>query len=393
MAKFDTVGLPTTDDEVWRYAPLSEFNLEAFDRSDQDARTEVSPRAATWKSQLESDPNALVLTIHNGQITEGSPIHDGVTVSSTDAGADWGGVNPLDRYGDDGFSLLSLALSPQLVTIDISDDVVVPRPIYLISLVSGSFVAPSVRIRVGRRSRVQLIECLIGGDDALVLSRGEYEVADNASLAIATLQGLAASAWHIGRTTAIVGANASLRQSVVGLGAHYDRARNDAEYVGAGGTGALHTTYLGSGTQVHDFRTHQLHRVGRTRSTLLSKGAVAEQSRSIYTGLIEIEKGAKRTDARQTNHNLLLSKTAHADTVPNLDIKENDVVCQHASSVGPLDELQLWYLESRGVTPLDAERLLVQGFFAEMTDEMPDSIASLVLDEVGDALAAVGVTS
>jgi len=65
-------------------------------------------------------------------------------------------------------------------------------------------------------------------------------------------------------------------------------------------------------------------------------------------GLIEIEKGAKRTDARQTNHNLLLSPAAHADSVPNLDIRENDVMCAHASSVGPLDELQRWYLESRG---------------------------------------------
>ena len=69
---------------------------------------------------------------------------------------------------------------------------------------------------------------------------------------------------------------------------------------------------------------------------------MAGSSRSVYTGLIEIpEKGAKRTDARQTNHNLLLSPAAHADSVPNLDIRENDVVCAHASSVGPLDELQL----------------------------------------------------
>jgi len=88
---------------------------------------------------------------------------------------------------------------------------------------------------------------------------------------------------------------------------------------------------------------------------------VADESRSVYTGLIEIEKGAKRTDARQTNHNLLLSRGAHADSVPNLDIRENDVMCAHASSVGPLDELQRWYLESRGVSREDAQRLMIQG--------------------------------
>ncbi len=115
--------------------------------------------------------------------------------------------------------------------------------------------------------------------------------------------------------------------------------------------------------------------VGRTRSTLLSKGAVADSSRSVYTGLIEIEKGAKRTDARQTNHNLLLSPHAHADSVPNLDIRENDVMCAHASSVGPLDELQRWYLESRGVTRPDAERLMIQGFFYEMLATLPPELA------------------
>ena len=149
----------------------------------------------------------------------------------------------------------------------------------------------------------------------------------------------------------------------------------------------LHTTFLGSGQQVHDLRTHQFHRVGRTTSSLLSKGAVADESRSVYTGLIEIENGARRTDARQTNHNLLLSPHAHADSVPNLDIRENDVVCAHASSVGPLDEMQRWYLESRGVDRENAERLMVQGFFNEMTDVMPDSVARLVDRDVATVLA------
>jgi Fe-S cluster assembly protein SufD len=158
-----------------------------------------------------------------------------------------------------------------------------------------------------------------------------------------------------------------------------------------GCTNELRTTFLGSGTQVHDFRTHQLHLAGRSHSTLLSKGAVADESRSVYTGLIEIEKGAKRTDARQTNHNLLLSPHAHADSVPNLDIRENDVMCAHASSVGPLDELQRWYLESRGVTKDDAERLMIQGFFYEMLTALPNDLAELVESDVSSALSKVKV--
>ena len=128
-------------------------------------------------------------------------------------------------------------------------------------------------------------------------------------------------------------------------------------------------------------------------SKTVSKGAVADNARSIYTGLIEIEKGAKRTDARQTNHNLLLSPHAHADSVPNLDIRENDVMCAHASSVGPLDELQRWYLESRGVPREAAERLMIQGFFYEMVATFPEGLGAIVEADITQALAAATVVT
>jgi Fe-S cluster assembly protein SufD len=132
-----------------------------------------------------------------------------------------------------------------------------------------------------------------------------------------------------------------------------------------------------------------MHQVGRTQSQLLSKGAAADTSRSVYTGLIEIERGAKRTDARQTNHNLLLSTHAHADSVPNLDIRENDVACAHASSVGPLDQLQRWYLESRGVSRIDAERLMIEGFFKEMLDVLPSQIGRVFESDIASLVSEV----
>ncbi len=221
----------------------------------------------------------------------------------------------------------------------------------------------------------------------------EYRVDDDASLRLVTYQRLDVSAWHVARTTGRLGRDARLQQAVIGLGGHYDRSRNDAELQGAGASNELRTTFLGTGDQVHDFRTRQFHVGARTTSTLLSKGAVADESRSIYTGLIEIEKGAKRTDARQTNHNLLLSKSAHADSVPNLDIRENDVMCAHASSVGPLDELQRWYLESRGVSREDAQRLMIQGFFTEMLAALPQELAELVERDVTSVLSGVAVVA
>jgi len=95
---------------------------------------------------------------------------------------------------------------------------------------------------------------------------------------------------------------------------------------------------------------------------------VRDSARSVYSGLIKIRHGANRSDAMQSNHNLVLSEQAHADSVPNLDISENDVRCSHASTVGPIDEDQRFYLEARGIEPEEAERLLVRGFFRDLLD-------------------------
>jgi Fe-S cluster assembly scaffold protein SufB len=226
----------------------------------------------------------------------------------------------------------------------------VEEPIVVLNVSNSTASFSRTQIELGRGASATSSNTSKGAPTPSSCRSVSTSLDDNASLQLITYQRLDQSAWHVARTTGFVSRDARLRQAVVGIGAHYNRSRNDAEMRGAGSENELRTTFLGSGDQVHDFRTHQMHTGARSRSTLLSKGAVADQSRSVYTGLIEIEKGAKRTDARQTNHNLLLSPTAHADSVPNLDIRENDVMCAHASSVGPLDELQRWYLESRGVS-------------------------------------------
>ena len=136
---------------------------------------------------------------------------------------------------------------------------------------------------------------------------------------------------------------------------------------------------------MHDFRTLQDHAAPKTRSNLLFKGAVQGHAQSVYTGLIRVRKEARGTDAFQTNRNLKLSEHAWAESVPNLEIETNDVRCSHASTVGPIDEEQRFYLESRGVPPGLAERLIVLGFFDEVLDRLP--VPSLVPDLVAEVSA------
>ena len=137
---------------------------------------------------------------------------------------------------------------------------------------------------------------------------------------------------------------------------------------------------------MHDVRTLQDHAAPRTTSDLLCQGAVAGQ---LALGLQRAHPGAPRGGAHrrlQTNHNLVLDEGAHADSVPNLDIEENDVRCSHASTVGPVDEDQRYYLESRGVAPERAEGLIVRGFFDAIVERSP-------VPEVGPVPPARGRTT
>src|SRR5438874_5355439 len=130
-----------------------------------------------------------------------------------------------------------------------------------------------------------------------------------------------------------------------------------------------------------DFRTFQDHAAPDTTSNLLFKGAVGGHSRSVYTGLIRVRKNARGTNAFQTNRNIKLSEHAWAESVPNLEIENNDVRCSHASAVGPVDEEQRFYLESRGVRPEVAEQMIVLGFLDEVLDDFPVPAAVPLLRE------------
>lgn len=385
---FETVGLPETADEVWRYAPLNELSLDRYTVPSRPDPTDDSPFAREL-----CDRAGLVVRVSDGFLVDVGRLPDGVTVESRVGGPSISGETLRARYANDTFGLLNAALSPGSTVLHIAAGAVVERPIVVLNVTRATASFPRTLIEMGRGSTATIVEYFEGGENALVVPLSEYDVGENASLQLVTYQRLASSAWHVARTTGFVRRDARLRQAVIGMGAHYDRSRNDAEMLEIGSENELRTTFLGAGQQVHDFRTHQFHKAARSRSTLLSKGAVADESRSVYTGLIEIEKGAKRTDARQTNHNLLLSPAAHADSVPNLDIRENDVMCAHASSVGPLDEMQRWYLESRGITRDDAERLMIQGFFNEMLASLPAELAHLVEADVTSILSTVRVVT
>ena len=129
------------------------------------------------------------------------------------------------------------------------------------------------------------------------------------------------------------------------------------------------------------YRSLQDHAAPHGTSDLLYKGALKDRSRAVYSGLVKVRPGAQKTDAMQTNRNVVLSEGSKADSIPNLEIEANDVRCGHAASVGPISDEELFYLQTRGIPRGEAERLIVKGFFQEVLDRVP-------LEEVRDAIEA-----
>jgi Fe-S cluster assembly protein SufD len=204
----------------------------------------------------------------------------------------------------------------------------------------------------------------------------ELLVGDNAHVRYLSVQEQGAHTWQIALQRAHLGRDASLKSSVVALGGSYARLRSESLLAGSGAESDLTAVYFGDGHQMLDFRTLQDHDAPNTRSDLLFKGAVEDQAQSVYSGLIRIRPDAQKSVAFQTNRNLVLTEGADARSVPNLEIEADDVKCSHASTVGPVDEDQLYYLATRGVPPEEAERLVVLGFFDDVFDRLP--VPSLV---------------
>jgi Fe-S cluster assembly protein SufD len=382
--RFAAGSLPQEAEEVWRYSGIDRFDLDAFlpapaPAGDTPAVLEVGRALAEPfgpRSALAVTYNGTLVAAQRAPLVPEDNLSVGSVLAHPQAPAGLGELAP----AHDAFGELHDAFLSDVVHVVVPTKIVLRDPVVVVHLIDGRAGSgapaafPRSLVRVGASAEAGVIELTASlgeSGPALVIPVTELEVEDDAHLAYANLQVLDQTCTQLAVQASRVGRNAALRSFTVSLGGSYARVRTDSDLVGQGGHTSLLAAYLGTDTQVHDFRTLQDHHAPRTESELLFEGAVADESRSVYSGLIHIRHGAQKARAFQTNHNLVLSEGAHADSVPNLDIEENDVRCSHASTVGPIDEDQRYYLESRGISPAVAERLIVLGFFSDLAGRAP----------------------
>ena len=200
-------------------------------------------------------------------------------------------------------------------------------------------------------------------------------------------QSLGPSSTHFWHQKCLLAKDSQLFHTSIALGSKLHKLNLEVELGGAGARSELLGILLGQENQYFDFHTHQLHRGSHTHSNLLFKSVLMDRARSIYTGLIRVEKEATQSNAYQANHNLTLSSQARADSTPILEILTNAVHCKHGATTGTLNPEELFYLETRGLPEEEAKRLLVLGFFEPILKQLPleslrESLSAMVEERI-----------
>ena len=277
----------------------------------------------------------------------------------------------LDRY-----AALHQAVRAGGAFVWVPDGVQTALPIRLIQWLDGAGVAsaPATVIALGRgASATVLEECLSETADGPAFFNGGTEVfvGEDAKLVYGHLQDWGRNVIHYSNQRARIERGGELQWIQTFLGGRTTKTNSYFQLVGAGARAYVHGFMFGDQRQHFDLHTLQKHLAEQTTSDLLIKSALKERARSVYQGMIQVAPGAQRTDAYQANRNLLLSGTARADSIPGLEILANDVRCTHGATVGTVDAEQMYYLMTRGLPRNDAQRLVVEGFFAPVLDRIP----------------------
>jgi Fe-S cluster assembly protein SufD len=205
----------------------------------------------------------------------------------------------------------------------------------------------------------------------------ELYLGTNARVRFVTAQDLGRHVYDLRRQTALLGRDSYLEWLSVTLGGRVSRASQHTILREPGGEARVTGLYLPDGNQHMAMDTLQDHVAPNCLSDLLYQGALLGASRSVYEGTIRAWPGAQKTNAYQSNRNLLLSKRARADSLPQLEIEANDLRCTHGATISQVDEDHVFYLMSRGIPRLEAVRLIVEGFFQPSLDRMPAPLEGL----------------
>jgi Fe-S cluster assembly protein SufD len=371
---FSETGFPTTRHEDWRYtnlAPIIEVsNVWLRDTAAGDTERPVSDAITKYAAELAAQIDAYWIVIANGVVQKDSLARlsehvlrlNAITVAGDNL------MQPLSA--DEPMTQFNAALLREVLHITIRAGEALDKPLGLLMIddagTSAALSQTRVIIETERNSRAEIIEyhASTGENGHFANVVTELELAAGAAVNYVRIQNRDPAHFQTGKLTARLLRDSRLHHSAFDLGGGLIRNDVDVDIAEPGASVELYGLYLASGRQHIDNHTRVDHRVGPATSTEEYRGILSDRSRSVFNGKAIVHRGADGTDARQANHNLLLSDKAEIDTKPELEIYADDVKCSHGATVGQLDKTALFYLRSRGLDRDEAAQVLTRAFAA-----------------------------
>ena len=385
---------PTKKDEAWRRTSLNELDFGSIQLPNGQVKIaqDAEKFSGFLSKEVISGNSYFILDASGVQVNLAADLKQkGVILSSLSEAASTHPelvekllgkvVSPRDGI----FSAAVGAFAKFGIFIYIPKSVQVEAPIFGISTAPGQgtahFFQTLIYMEEGS-SLNYLQETRSYGDQSEISLAGEnleIFVGPNANLQITELQNYGSNVWSFGHKKALVERDGNLEWEIGALGSALCKHFVSLDLIGEGAEGRISGMFFADQTQHLSYNTLQRHLAPWTTSDLLFKGALNGKSRSVWRGMIYVAPGAQHIDGYQANRNLVLDPAARSDSIPGLEILNNDVRCTHGSTIGKVDQDQLFYLLSRGIPKQEAEQLVIQGFFN-------DILARFSIPEVGEAV-------
>ena len=380
---FRSLPMPSTSDEAWRRTDIRSLDANQV-KVQASAKTPVS-QELLQPLVAESHGGLLVLQPgHAPELQTEDDLQEQGVVFTDWATAVRKHAEILDRYVDtvvpaqDGkFAALAAAMSQEGVLLYVPAGVQLQQPLHSIFWAPGTETAFFHRVLIvlerGASAKFfhETASPTENGGQTVHAGIVEISVAEEASLKFVEVQNLGGHVWNFTHERAKVAREGRLDWIFGAVGSQLTKTFSDLDLMGQGAEGRFSGFYFASGRQHFDHDTQQNHLAPNTMSDLLYKGALVDQSRSVWQGMIYVAPEAQKTDGFQANRNLILSKKARADSIPGLEILADDVRCTHGATVGQLEDLPIYYLMTRGFPREEAERMMIDGFFAPIMERVP----------------------
>jgi Fe-S cluster assembly protein SufD len=379
---FEELPWPQPEQEEWRRTDIRGFHLDRFSPPAPPVAAAAVPRALFGEGlELAGELASLDSHVIYSFWRDPQWIRQGVLLGSLSALLTEheellrrpmlrGVVNPY--Y--DKFSALHAAFWPDGSVLYVPKGVVLNRPVHLLSALSpgqADLHRSLIVLEEGAEATVLAETASIDpAADGFHCGAVEILVGPGARLRYVNLQDWGTGVWHFAHHKALVGRDASLQWTIAALGSRLAKVNQHVSLVGEGAQAQVNGVMFTDGRQHLSYHTHQHHEVPSCRSDLLYKGALQGSSRIVWRGMIKVDREAQKTDGYQRDDNLILSDSARADSIPGLEIEADDVKCTHGATAGRVDDEQIFYAFTRGLTRQEAVRMIVAGFFQQVFDRI-----------------------